>query len=66
MNRRGLPDRFLACGRRDPLGGGFAGARKPPPERLGTAHPSMVAIPQPTTGRLLIRADSKSVIVLVV
>lgn len=53
MDQRGLLDRFLAVGRRYPLGGGFAGITKPPPDRLDTAHPYVLGIPQPSTERLL-------------
>ncbi|MFJ6825022.1 rifampin monooxygenase [Streptomyces niveus] len=53
MDQRGLLDRFLALGQRYPLGGFFAGIRKPAPERLGTAHPYVLGIPQPVTERLL-------------
>jgi 2-polyprenyl-6-methoxyphenol hydroxylase-like FAD-dependent oxidoreductase len=53
MDQRGLLDRFLALGRRHPLGGFFAGIDKPAPERLDTAHPYVLGIPQPATDRLL-------------
>ncbi|HZB30863.1 MAG TPA: rifampin monooxygenase [Streptosporangiaceae bacterium] len=53
MDQRGLLERFLALGRRHPLGGFFAGITKPPPDRLDTAHPYVLGIPQPTTDRLL-------------
>ncbi|WP_328398066.1 rifampin monooxygenase [Nocardia sp. NBC_00416] len=52
LDQRGLLERFLALGRRSPVGG-FAGIRKPAPERLDTAHPYILAIPQPVTDRLL-------------
>jgi 2-polyprenyl-6-methoxyphenol hydroxylase-like FAD-dependent oxidoreductase len=53
MDQRGLLERFLAHGRQYPLGGYFAGIRKPSPDRLDTAHPYVLGIPQPTTDRLL-------------
>jgi rifampicin monooxygenase len=52
LDQRGLLERFLALGTRHPLGG-FAGISKPPPDRLDTAHAYLLAIPQPTTERLL-------------
>ena len=52
MDQRGLLDRFLALGQQYPVGG-FAGIFKPPPDRLDTAHLYTLAIPQPTTERLL-------------
>ncbi|WP_345771571.1 rifampin monooxygenase [Geodermatophilus sabuli] len=52
MDQRGLLDRFLALGRRYPLGG-FAGISKPPPDPLDTAHPYVLGIPQTATDRLL-------------
>ncbi|HEU5156080.1 MAG TPA: rifampin monooxygenase [Streptosporangiaceae bacterium] len=52
MDQRGLLERFLAHGRRHPVGGFFAGIDKPSP-RLDTAHPYVLGIPQPTTDRLL-------------
>ncbi|MFD0855071.1 FAD-dependent monooxygenase, partial [Actinomadura adrarensis] len=53
MDQRGLLDRFLADGKRYPLGSYFAGIDKPAPARLDTAHGYVLAIPQPTTDRLL-------------
>jgi len=53
MDQRGLLERFLALGTQYPLGGFFAGIRKPAPERLDTAHPYVLGIPQTTTERLL-------------
>ncbi|MCZ0983263.1 rifampin monooxygenase [Streptomyces diastatochromogenes] len=53
LDQRGLLDRFLALGTRYPLGGSFAGIRKPLPDRLDTAHPYLLGIPQPLTDRLL-------------
>jgi rifampicin monooxygenase len=53
MDQRGLLERFLAHGRQHPLGGFFAGIDKPAPDRLDTAHPYVLAIPQTVTDRLL-------------
>ncbi|GAA1897517.1 rifampin monooxygenase [Actinomadura bangladeshensis] len=53
MDQRGLLDRFLAHGTKYPLRGHFAGIDKPQPERLDTAHPYILGIPQPVTDRLL-------------
>ncbi|GAA0410181.1 rifampin monooxygenase [Microbispora corallina] len=53
MDQRGLLERFLAHGRTYPLGGHFAGIDKPRPDRLDTAHPYILGIPQPVTDRLL-------------
>jgi rifampicin monooxygenase len=53
MDQRGLLERFLALGRQYPLGGFFAGIDKPAPDRLDTAHPYVLGIPQTTTDRLL-------------
>lgn len=53
MDQRGLLDRFLAHGRRYPVGAYFAGIKKTPPERLDTAHPYTLGILQPVTDRLL-------------
>ena len=52
MDQRGLLDRFLALGRQHPLGG-FAGIARPAPDRLDTAHPYLLGIPQAETERLL-------------
>ena len=52
MDQRGLLDRFLALGKQYPLGG-FAGIYRPPPDRLDTAHPYTLGIPQNITDRLL-------------
>ena len=52
VDQRGLLERFLALGQQYPVGG-FAGIRKPAPDRLDTAHPYVLGIPQPTTDRLL-------------
>jgi rifampicin monooxygenase len=53
MDQRGLLERFLALGQQYPLGGSFAGISKPQPDRLDTAHPFLLGIPQPVTDRLL-------------
>jgi rifampicin monooxygenase len=53
MDQRGLLGRFLALGQKYPLGGFFAGIRKPAPDRLDTAHPYVLGIPQNITDRLL-------------
>jgi rifampicin monooxygenase len=53
MDQRGLLERFLELGQKYPLGGFFAGIAKPAPDRLDTAHPYVLAIPQTTTERLL-------------
>ncbi|WP_432947378.1 rifampin monooxygenase [Kribbella sp. CA-253562] len=53
MDQRGLLERFLAIGRQHPLGGFFAGIRKPAPEQLNTTHPYVLAIPQPAIDRVL-------------
>src|ERR1700728_1250815 len=53
MDQRGLLERFLALGQEYPLGGFFAGISKPAPERLDTAHPYVLGIPQNITDRLL-------------
>jgi 2-polyprenyl-6-methoxyphenol hydroxylase-like FAD-dependent oxidoreductase len=54
LDQRGLLDRFLPLGTRYPVGGFFAGIDKPAPDRLDTAHPYVLGIPQPTTERLLL------------
>src|SRR5258708_3303526 len=53
MDQRGLLERFLALGTQYPVGGFFAGIDKPAPDRLDTAHPYVLGIPQTTTDRLL-------------
>ncbi len=53
MDQRGLLERFLALGKRYPLGGFFAGIAAPSPERLDTAHPYVLGIPQTVIERLL-------------
>src|SRR5262245_12457414 len=53
LDQRGLLERFLAHGQQYPLGGFFAGIDKPAPDRLDTAHPYVLGIPQTITDRLL-------------
>jgi 2-polyprenyl-6-methoxyphenol hydroxylase-like FAD-dependent oxidoreductase len=53
MDQRGLLERFLANGRKYPLGGFFAAITKPAPGRLDSAHGYVLGIPQPLTDRLL-------------
>jgi 2-polyprenyl-6-methoxyphenol hydroxylase-like FAD-dependent oxidoreductase len=53
MDQRGLLDRFLAESSRFQVGGLFAGIVKPWPDRLDTAHPFGLAIPQAATPRRL-------------
>ncbi|MFC5148792.1 rifampin monooxygenase [Streptomyces aureoversilis] len=53
MDQRGLLERFLAHGRQHAVGGFFAGIDKPWPDRLDTAHPYVLGIPQTVTDRLL-------------
>jgi rifampicin monooxygenase len=53
LDQRGLLERFLAHGRQHPLAGYFAGIPKPLPDRLDTAHPYILGIPQTVTERLL-------------
>ena len=53
MDQRGLLERFLAHGQQYPVGGFFAAIDKPSPDRLDTAHPYVLGIPQTTTDRLL-------------
>ncbi|MEU8566921.1 rifampin monooxygenase [Streptomyces pathocidini] len=53
MDQRGLLERFLAHGKKYPVGGFFAGLSKPSPDRLDTAHGYVLGIPQPVTDRLL-------------
>lgn len=53
MDQRGLLERFLALGQQYSVGGFFAGIVKPSPDRLDTAHPYVLAIPQTITERLL-------------
>ncbi|MEV0840389.1 rifampin monooxygenase [Actinocatenispora sera] len=53
LDQRGVLDRFLALGKKSPLGGYFAGIGGPTPPRLDTAHGYVLGIPQPTIDRLL-------------
>lgn len=53
LDQRGLLERFLAHGRKHPIGGFFAGIPARSPDRLDTAHPYVLGIPQPVTERLL-------------
>lgn len=53
MDQRGLLERFLALGRKHPLGGFFAGIAKPSPEGLDSAHAYVLGIPQTVTEPLL-------------
>ena len=46
MDQRGLLERFLALGQQYPVGGFFAGISRPSPDRLDTAHPYVLGIPQ--------------------
>ena len=59
LDQRGLLERFLALGQQYPVGGFFAGIPKPSPDRLDTAHPYVLAIPQTTTDRLLAEHAAK-------
>jgi rifampicin monooxygenase len=53
LAQRGLLERFLMHGQKHPLGGSFAAIPQPSPDRLDTAHPYVLGIPQPVTERLL-------------
>ncbi|MFC8513442.1 rifampin monooxygenase [Streptomyces sp. NPDC057257] len=53
MDQRGLLERFLAEGRKYPLGSFFAGIHKQAPDPLDTLHAYVLGIPQPVTDRLL-------------
>ncbi|WP_017593913.1 rifampin monooxygenase [Nocardiopsis potens] len=53
MDQRGLLERFLAHGRKYPVGGFFAAIPKPPTEGLDSAHAYVLGIPQPVIDRLL-------------
>ncbi|WP_329570257.1 rifampin monooxygenase [Kitasatospora sp. NBC_01266] len=53
MDQRGLLDRFLAVSEKFQVGGFFGGIHKPWPDRLDTAHPYGLSIPQALTERLL-------------
>jgi 2-polyprenyl-6-methoxyphenol hydroxylase-like FAD-dependent oxidoreductase len=52
LDQRGLLQRLLALGQQYPVGG-FAGITKPSPDRLDTAHPYVLGIPQTVVERLL-------------
>jgi 2-polyprenyl-6-methoxyphenol hydroxylase-like FAD-dependent oxidoreductase len=54
LDQRGLLEPFLALGQQYPVGGFFASITKPSPDRLDTAHPYVLGIPQPIIERLLI------------
>jgi 2-polyprenyl-6-methoxyphenol hydroxylase-like FAD-dependent oxidoreductase len=53
LDQRGLLERFLAHGKQYAVGGYFAGIAKPWPDRMDTAHPYILGIPQTITDRLL-------------
>ena len=53
MDQRGLLERFLPHGQQYPVGGFFAGIPMPTPDRLDTAQPYILGIPQTVTERLL-------------
>ncbi len=53
MDQRGLLERFLALGQQYPVGGFFAAIPAPAPDRLDTAHPYVLGIPQTLTESLL-------------
>ncbi|GDY33697.1 FAD-dependent oxidoreductase [Gandjariella thermophila] len=53
MDQRGLLERFLAFGKKYPVGGFFAAIDKPSPDRLDTTYAYVLGIPQTTTDRLL-------------
>ena len=53
MDQRGLLERFRERGKQYPPGGFFAGISKPSPDRLDTAHPYVLGIPQTITDQLL-------------
>jgi 2-polyprenyl-6-methoxyphenol hydroxylase-like FAD-dependent oxidoreductase len=59
MDQRGLLERFLAHGTKYPVGGFFAGIKKPTPVRLDTAHQYVLGIPQTITDRLLTERASE-------
>jgi 2-polyprenyl-6-methoxyphenol hydroxylase-like FAD-dependent oxidoreductase len=59
MDQRGLLDRFLAVSERFKVGGPFAGIARPWPDKLDTAHPYGLAIPQAVTERLLTERASE-------
>ena len=60
MDQGGLLERFLALGQQYPVGGFFAGISKPAMDRLDTAHPYVLGIPQTTTDRLLASTPPRS------
>ena len=60
MDQRGLLERFLAHGRKHPVGGFFAGLDKRGPVKLDTAHAYVLGIPQTTTELLLTEHAIKS------
>jgi rifampicin monooxygenase len=53
MDQRGLLEQVLAHGKQYQRTGSFAGIAKPWPERMDTAHPYLLGIPQTITDRLL-------------
>jgi len=53
LDQRGILERFLAHGRRHPVGGFFAGIPAPAP-RLDSDHAYVLGLPQPVTDRLLL------------
>ncbi|MGH3777484.1 MAG: rifampin monooxygenase [Pseudonocardiaceae bacterium] len=53
MDQRGVLERFVAHGQQYAVGGFFAGIDKPSPDRLDTAHPYVLGIPQTVVERLL-------------
>ncbi|NUS94078.1 MAG: FAD-dependent oxidoreductase, partial [Nocardia sp.] len=53
LDQRGLLERFLARGRKHPLGGFFAGIAAASPDGLDTAHAYVLGIPQTVTEPLL-------------
>ena len=53
LEQRGLLPRFLALGRKYPVGGSFGGIRLRAPEALDSAHSYILGIPQNVTERLL-------------
>jgi rifampicin monooxygenase len=60
MDQRGLLERFLALGQQYLVGGSFSGITKPSPDRLDTAHPYVLGIPQTTTDRQADRARHRT------
>ena len=53
LDQRGVLERFLALGQQYPVGRFFVGIEMRAPDRLDTAHPYTLGIPQPVTDRLL-------------